>query len=103
MAVSNKKNCTICGKEYVYCPNCEKLGGYKYYADTPECYQIFMILSEIREGVITKAEAKTNFSYIGITSDYDFSNLIPSVAEVVKDIVTDDSIEDKPKTKKKSK
>src|SRR5574344_892401 len=106
MAVSNKKLCTICGKEYAYCPTCERLGGWKYYTDTPECFQIFMILSEIREGVITKEEAKTNFGHIGITSDYDYSNLIPAVADVVKDIVTDNVQEDtesKPKAKKTKK
>ena len=105
----NNKTCTICGAEYNYCPKCEKLGGYKFYADTPECFQIFMILYDIREGTVSTAEAKNQFANIGITSDYDFAKFIPSVAELVKSIVMDDTVspteEDtvKPKTRVKNK
>ncbi len=102
MALANKKACTVCGKEYTYCPNCERLGSWKYYADTPECFQIFMIFSQIREGTLTEGEAVTQFWHIGITLDYDFSKFIPSVADEIKRMLTENSTTKKD-TKKKSK
>jgi hypothetical protein len=103
MAVSNKKACAICGTEYNYCPSCERNAGYKYYADKPECYQVFMVLSEVREGTLTETEAAEQFNQIGIDTKYDFTKFIPSVADDIKRIVSkvDGKTEEKANTKKK--
>lgn len=86
MASSNK-NCTICGVEYNYCPTCEQLGGWKYYADNPECYKIFMVLYEIREKIISELEAKSILENMGINLSSDFSLYIPSVAKEIRRIL----------------
>jgi hypothetical protein len=99
MAVSNFTTCAICGKEYNYCPSCEQHKGYRYYADTPECFQVFLILQDIREGIINETEAVERFNHIGITLDYDFTQMISSVATDVKRILGGGS-EVKPKEKK---
>ena len=49
--------CQICGREYYACNKCEKLNSYKLVVDKPECYGIYLILLEIRQGVLTMAEA----------------------------------------------
>jgi hypothetical protein len=101
MSLANKKTCTVCGKEYTYCPTCERLNSWKYYADTSECFQIFMIFSQLREGVITETEAITQFGNTGITLDYDFNSFIPSVANEIKRILGTNSTEETPKKKSK--
>ena len=83
----NNKICTICGNSYNYCAKCERLGGYKFYADTPECYQVFEIMREYREGIITAIEAKSQFERIEITIDGDFSKYLEAVTRDIKMII----------------
>lgn len=58
-------------------------------------------MSGFREGVTTKEEATTEFSNIGITEDYDFSNLLPAVARDIKKIIK--PVEPVSKTRKANK
>lgn len=69
--MANERKCAICGKQYHYCFKCEKIAGYRFYTDTPECYQIHVILREYREGVLTAEEAAKRFVNIGITNNFD--------------------------------
>lgn len=92
-----QKKCTICGKEYHHCSKCEKIVGYRFYADTPECYQIFTLLREYREGIFTIEETAKKFNNIGIKSDDDMTDFIPAVQRDIKTILA--SVK---KSKKKS-
>lgn len=57
------KYCVVCGAEYKICPNCEKLAGrnilsWKYTCDTPECFQIYLVLKGYVDGEYNKESAK---------------------------------------------
>lgn len=58
-------------------------------------------MSGFREGVTTKEEATIEFGNIGITEDYDFSNLLPAVARDIKEIIK--PVEPVSKTRKANK
>ena len=42
--MSNQTQCAICGQMYNYCPSCAGTHAWKFYTDTHEHYQIFLIL-----------------------------------------------------------
>lgn len=88
--MSNRSNftCWVCGKQYHYCPHCEAIASWKAIACTPRHYQIHMILSEYREGVYNKEEAKAAFEHIGICEE-DYDTLLESVTRDIKLIMED--------------
>ena len=86
--MGKKVKCWVCGKPHDYCPTCGQTHGWKYVADTIECYQIFMILEDYRSGVTTKKQAAEVLSdKCGITADSNLSWMIPQIAEIVREIV----------------
>lgn len=86
---ANTTQCWICGKEYNYCPHCPRYEQWQSNSCSTEHYQINLILGELREGVINESEAKVRFDNIGINEDYDFSQLLPSVArDIQKNIMS---------------
>lgn len=90
--------CIICGSKYNYCPNCAKTHAWKFYADTHEHYQIFMILDSYGSGIISKEDAVIQFENIGITEESDLTGFKSGVVAQIK------AIFDKPvKLTKKSK
>lgn len=50
--------CQICGTRYYACNKCKKYNGYKLVVDTPECYGIYLVMVDYRQGVITQKEAE---------------------------------------------
>ncbi len=87
MANSLNSTCQICGKKYHYCGDCSKHGSWRRIVDTPEHYQIVMILTDYREEVINDREAAQRFNNIGITIDSDFSVYLDAVARDIKKIL----------------
>ena len=100
--MANLTRCLICGEKYNYCPNCANTHAWKFYADTHEHYQIFMIMQEYNANPQNKEDARIKLENIGITVDTDLSNLLPEVAAQIKEMVT---VAEKPviKRSKKSK
>ena len=96
-----KTTCQICGKEYDYCPNCDKVKNWRRYACTPEHYQIVMILTEYREGVIDAKEATECFANIGITANSEL-DLLDAVTRDIKAIIEKGTPKRVPKPKAKS-
>ena len=86
MAMS-KVTCWICGKQHEYCPVCHQSNGWKYVADTPEHYQIYLVLHEFEESIITKDEATERFAELGITAEANLSWVIPAVEEQIRGII----------------
>ena len=82
-----KRSCWICGKDYDYCPHCKRAETWKSTTCSTEHYQIHLILQELREGVLTKIEAKQRLKNIGIDNNYNFDKMIPAVARDVKEII----------------
>ena len=94
--MANLTKCLICGEKYNYCPSCAGTHAWKFYTDTHEHYQIYMIIDQYNSKLYSKDDARIAFENIGITADSDLSNLKPSIAEQIKDIVAvETSKEDK--------
>jgi hypothetical protein len=102
MAALNKV-CPICGNKYNHCVKCERIGSWRALACSHKCYQVYMVIAEIREGILTEKEAATELENIGVTDEYAKGNFITSVAEVVEHILTKKVATEVTKTNKKSK
>lgn len=102
MANSLNSTCQICGKQYHYCEDCRKHGNWRRIADTPEHYQIAMILTEYREHIINDKEAAEFFRDCGITIDSDFSEYLEAVARDIKAIIKKGTAKKSVKTGRKT-
>lgn len=85
--MANLTRCSICGAEYAYCPNCSGAHAWKFYTDTHEHYQIFVILKNYKTD-FDKDKARNELENLGITSKADFSVFKPKIADQLKNIVT---------------
>lgn len=79
--------CQICGTKYHYCGDCRKHSNWRRIVDTPEHYQIVMILTDYREGVINDIEAARRFNDLGVTIKSDFSVYLEAVARDIQMIL----------------
>lgn len=86
--MANLTKCAICDSTYSYCPNCATTHAWKFYTDTHECFQIFMIIKQYKTGLMLKDEAKQSLEYLGFTLASDFSKFKPDVADKIKEILT---------------
>lgn len=87
MAATNLTKCVICGEAYPYCPSCSRTHAWKFYTDTHEHYQIYMIIDDFNKKAIDTKKAKEMFENIGITSETNLDNLKPVIKEQIKKIV----------------
>ena len=85
--MSKQIKCWVCGKLHDYCPTCGQTHGWKYVADTPECYQIYMTLSEVESGILSQKEAVDRFASLGITAEKNLSWLRPHIEKGVRNII----------------
>lgn len=79
------KYCVVCAREYKICPKCEQLAGkqilsWKYTCDTPECFQIFMVLKGYADKEYTKEKAKELLNSLGVDK-------LPSLEENAKVLI----------------
>lgn len=87
--MANLTKCMICGAVYNYCPSCSGTHAWKFYTDTHEHYQIYMIIEQYnaKDYAFTKDDARKAFANIGITEQTDLSGLKPSIAKQIKEII----------------
>ncbi len=61
MGKQKNMTCKICGAQYYSCKTCEENRGvwqsWRLFTDTPEHYQLFMLLSEYGSGHLSKSDA----------------------------------------------
>lgn len=84
------RTCQICGKPYYACRKCEEVNSPRQTTDRNECYAIYVILTALRQGVITKGEARTKLNDIGITNENitsKFGKFLPEIYSWIEDIV----------------
>lgn len=82
--------CIICGKGYHACDACDKVRTFtpwRKLADTPEHYQIYLVLKQYKNKVISKAEAKTMLNNIGLA---DMDSFKDGVNKLIAEIFRDD-------------
>lgn len=106
--------CQICNTEYKHCPECDKANSYRKVADTPVCYKIYMVLYELRTGIIDNVKAKEEFAAIGVTEktlrNFKLIEAVHNrIAEIVKEepviiaVETEEEIKTFRKSKKENK
>ena len=64
-----ERKCLICGKDYVYCPQCHKGNPdetWKYNYDDKKCLNIFDVLSAYAFGHIDQKTAKSRLNALNI-------------------------------------
>lgn len=92
--------CWVCGKKHEYCEPCHRLHGWKYVADTPEHYQVYITIEEFRKGILTKEQAISVLSEkCNVNAEDDLSWMLPNVEKGVRDII---GYKNKPATKTKN-
>lgn len=83
------RKCLICGKEYEACVNCSKYGGWRAVTDTPEHYQIYSIIQDMRLGASPK-ELKEQFAQISKEAT---QSMMPEIRNVlIKGNVIDNGV-----------
>lgn len=80
-------HCLVCGKGYTHCEKCLVVQNWRSLTDTPEHFQIYMVFEELRNNTITKYEAKEMFESMQITPTSDLTDLLPAVANAIKEIL----------------
>lgn len=101
--MANLTKCLICGEKYNYCPSCSGTHAWRFYTDTHEHYQIYMIIEQYNSKLYSKDDARIAFENIGITADSNLSNLKPSIAEQIKNIVAVEKFNEEKTVLKKTK
>lgn len=61
--------CQICGTPYYACRKCEDINSPRQTTDKNSCYAIYVILTAIKQGVMTNAEAKTKLVNMGYNAE----------------------------------
>ena len=94
-------NCIICGKRYKVCRTCDKnrniYFGWRTICDTAECYQAYIAITGVRDGVMPKEKAKNILEKLAI------ENYTPEVKKQVEEICKQniETVGDKSKAKNK--
>ena len=63
MSTSNNRNCVVCGESYKLCRNCEEakakgLFRWRSSCDTPQCFQVLMVINDFYYEKISKEDAR---------------------------------------------
>ena len=87
--MGKKLRCWVCGKEHDYCPTCGDTNGWKYTADTPNCYQIYMVLNDTQAGVFSQKDAVEKFANLDVHYEDDLSWMRPHIERQIREIIGD--------------
>lgn len=82
--------CRICGKKYKVCDRCDTARNrtpWRVIADTAEHYQIWIVIRQYKQNLITKQKAKEMLSNIPFQDELD--TFIPAVRDTINSIMTD--------------
>ena len=85
--MAHERNCTVCGRQYKYCPKCSQYDGMeKWHVEycSEQCKNTYSIINKYAFKHITEDEAKMLLKGNGITKD---SILLPRWKESVKEIL----------------
>lgn len=85
--MAHERNCTVCGRQYKYCPKCSQYDGMeKWHIEycSEQCKNTYSIINKYAFKHITKDEAKMLLEGNNITKN---SDLLPRYKEVVEEIL----------------
>ena len=96
--MAHERNCTVCGKQYNYCPKCSQYDGMeKWHIEycTEQCKNTYSIINKYVFKHIDKSEAMMLLKGNGITKD---SNILPKWKAFVEEILKEDVVKQESKT-----
>ena len=96
MSQTPNHECQICGKMYYACDNCTKTGKPRSVSCSPNCYAIYLAITESRLNVVDKETSVDYFNRLGInTNTIDkYIGLTDIVRNQIKNMITiEDEIE----------
>lgn len=67
MGKTMKATCVICGRQYDVCLSCKdqnKIKPWRSITDSVNCYKVFLVLTQLNNGYISKEEAKSQLEQI---------------------------------------
>ncbi len=85
--MAHERNCTVCGRQYKYCPKCSQYDGMeKWHIEycSEQCKNTYSIINKYAFKHITKDETKMLLEGNNITKN---SDLLPRYKEVVEEIL----------------
>ena len=95
MALENNAICSICGKPYHVCRTCQDVKSFtpwRSVTDTMEHYKIYLIVADYTNNK-DKAKAKSELENCNLS---DLEILVPSIKSVIKEIMAEEKIVEKP-------
>ena len=98
MSNYNNSTCRICGKEYHRC-HCSSEGSWRKVTDTSEHYQIFCVIRDYTNGVITVSKAYSLLSKLDLSEKDSFVDDKKAVIDEIfnKKKATDKKIDERAK------
>ena len=107
MGQTPNHKCQICDTEYYACDSCTKSGKPRSVSCSPNCYSIYLALTESRLGIVDKEQSIKDFKNLGITTDtidnysvlaksdeYSLVKLRDSIREQIKQMITIDKADE---------
>lgn len=85
--MAHERNCTVCGRQYKYCPKCSQYDGMeKWHVEycSEQCKNTYSTINKYAFKHITKDEAKMLLEKNNITKN---SELLPRWKELVEEIL----------------
>ena len=92
--MANLSWCRCCGKEYQVCPTCAEVKVYKPWriiCDTAVHYQVWLIASNFRKGIIDKATAKEQLAGVKL-DEGEIATFLPVIRELIAKINEPDTV-----------
>ncbi len=90
VAEKNNATCSICGNSYYKCLSCRdsmKLHPYKNYCCSVDCYKVFQIVRGYNTGIYNKDEFKCKLENINLS---DLENYEENIKTLIKDVLKED-------------
>lgn len=95
--------CVICGKGYHACDSCDSMKSFtpwRALTDTIEHFQLFVILKNYNNKLISKEEARKDLSKINISDKDSYKE---SVKKVLNEILKDNAVDNRNSKRKSNK
>lgn len=93
--MAKNATCLLCGTEYEVCKYCQRTRLYtpwKIDFDSPRHFQIYSIVTDVRNNILTNDEAKERLEHLDVTHD-EVATFVESVQATLKPVL---GIKDQP-------
>ncbi len=87
--MAKNATCLLCGTEYEVCKYCQRTRLYtpwKIDFDSPRHFQIYSIVTDIRNNILTNDEAKERLEHLNVTAD-EMMTFVESVQATLKPVL----------------